>query len=65
MASLTHKILTARQKKRSMKLQSIKDDVSDSASDFSDELRQSKESPPKITLKPLKTLEIVSFDEKK
>lgn len=65
MASLTHKILTARQKKKSIKLKSIKDEIFDSASDISDELRKSKEATPKITLNVIKKLEIVSFEEKK
>jgi uncharacterized protein with PhoU and TrkA domain len=65
MASLTHKILTARQKKKSIKLKSIRDEISDSASDISDEFRKSKEATPKITLNVLKKLEIVSFEEKK
>ncbi len=65
MASLTHKILTARQKKKSIKLKSIQDEISDSASDISDELRKSKEATPKITLNVIKKLEIVSFEEKK
>ena len=65
MASLTHKILTARQKKKSIKLKSIRDEISDSASDISDEFRKSKKATPKITLNVLKKFEFVSFEEKK